>query len=193
MGINNKIFVHLRDIARKNRVRNKNLSCLILGVQRVNGINKISDCYSMFKRLGFVVVDTLSIDKEENPTILLDLNKEIEIENRYDYVFDIGTLEHCFNLPMALFNTKKLTKKGGIIIHINPTPDGGWGPYHGYFSFSEKTYVDFYGKNGGDIISLEQILISKRTVYLVEVKNTRVVDKLNFPIEERFEGKDKLL
>ena len=54
-----------------------------------------------FKTLGYKRVDTLDVSDYEGANILFDLNQNQtpkEHINKYDLIFDGGTLEHVFNI-----------------------------------------------------------------------------------------------
>ncbi len=100
-----------------------------------------------FKMLGYSQVDSLDYYPDENPTYVLDLNKPIDdnLCDKYDFVHDGGTLEHCFNTFEILKNVVKLLKVGGFIMH--QVPVSGM-INHGFYQFSPTLFFDFYKANG---------------------------------------------
>ena len=60
-------------------------------------------------------------------------------------VFDIGTLEHIFDVPTALKNITKMLKPGGRVILILPASNA---IDHGFYSFSPTLLYDFFSSNG---------------------------------------------
>jgi SAM-dependent methyltransferase len=102
-----------------------------------------------FKLLGFSEVHSVDYFENEKPTFVLDLNKKIpaSMEGKYDLVSDAGTLEHCFDVKEALFNTVRLLKPGGYVCFCSPM--AGF-VNHGFYSFSPTLFWDFYGENGFD-------------------------------------------
>ena len=121
-------------------------------------INNLTDGESLhqdelFKQLGFREVNSLDYYPHEKPTFTLDLNKPLpnKYHEKYDLVYDGGTMEHCFNVPMVFENTIKFLKKGGTIIHVNPM-SGQVG--HGFYQFSPTLYFDYYSTNGFDNLKL---------------------------------------
>ena len=50
----------------------------------------------------------------------IDLQKEISMENKYDFVIIFNVLEHLLNPNMALRNLSKVCKKNGKIIGSTP-------------------------------------------------------------------------
>ena len=109
---------------------------------------------TLFKMLGFDVVDTIDLYPNENPTHVLDLNLPLpeSMYGNYDFILDGGTMEHCFNVPEVFFNTVRLLKPGGIVLHFNPISGM---VNHGFYQFSPTLYYDFYQANGFDEMALK--------------------------------------
>ena len=107
-----------------------------------------------FKLLGFTEVHSVDYFDNEKPTFVLDLNKRIpaSMEGQYDLVSDAGTLEHCFDVKEALFNTVRLLKPGGHVCFCAPM--SGYVD-HGFYSFSPTLFRDFFGQNGFDRMQLD--------------------------------------
>jgi SAM-dependent methyltransferase len=120
---------------------------------------------SFFKMLGFSNVDSLDYFPNENPTYIVDLNKPLRLElwNRYDMVYDGGTLEHCLNTKEVLSNVIKLLKVGGRAVHH--VPMNGW-INHGLYQFSPRLFFDFYGSNG--FVDMKAIIQLYGTRYFVD-------------------------
>ncbi len=97
------------------------------------------------KALGFDSFDTIDIAGE--PTIKADLHSPVPIElhHQYDWIIDAGTLFFCFDIVSIWKNILKMLKQDGFIFHL-----AGMSGYIGraYYSFSPKTFYDFYGING---------------------------------------------
>ena len=93
-------------------------------------------------------IDSIDNSEFEGANIIHNLNEPIN-ESRagtYDLIIDGGTLEHVFNLPIALGNISSLLKIGGRILHFNPS-NNYMG--HGFYQFSPELFASFYsGKNG---------------------------------------------
>lgn len=60
-------------------------------------------------------VDSIDNSDYEGATIIHDMNKPIsaDLNERYDTVIDVGTLEHVFDIAKALKNCSKICKVGG--------------------------------------------------------------------------------
>jgi hypothetical protein len=105
--------------------------------------HEIPDAESFFDVLG-ATLDVYDIVKARGGEILCDLNKPIEKKQEYDFVLDVGTLEHCFNIGQAAVNMAGLLKAGGVIFHGNPHNSGN----HGFYGINPTWYADFYGQDG---------------------------------------------
>jgi len=110
---------------------------------------KIVDTRAFFDALG-IELTVFDIVRERGEEVMLDLNYPLpEVhKQRFDFVIDIGTLEHCFNIGQALQNMAGLLKAGGMIFHENPF---NWGN-HGFYNINPTLYYDFYGINGFDVM-----------------------------------------
>ena len=63
--------------------------------------------------------------KQIHPNInfeILDIEKDIKINGKYDYVFAFEVLEHLRNPAKALKNIKKMLKDKGVLIFSTPIP-----------------------------------------------------------------------
>lgn len=110
--------------------------------------NERIDSYDLFKVIGFDEVHALDISDYEGADIIWDLSGEKvpdELENRFDYIFDGGVLEHIFDFTQALININKMLKGNGARM-IHDLPCGNW-IEHGFYSFSPTCLVDYYKVN----------------------------------------------
>src|ERR1035438_5492908 len=107
-----------------------------------------------------------------------DLNRRVavEIEQKYDAVFDNGTSEHVFNYPQVLMNSHLITKVGGF---IRPAVPLNW-PNHGFYSVSPTTFFDFYGDNGSATVECVGHFLDRRT----NPPQHKIIN--NLPVHERF-------
>ena len=111
--------------------------------------HRIPDAEKLFELYG-ATLDVFDIVEERGCEIVVDLNHPVPATacNQFDYVLDVGTLEHCFNAPQALVNMAAMLKVGGVIIHENPF---NWGN-HGFWNLNPTLYHDFYTDNGFEIL-----------------------------------------
>jgi SAM-dependent methyltransferase len=68
------------------------------------------------------------------------------LKNKYDCVWDGGTLEHVFNYPAALKNCMDMVKPGGHL--ILETPGNNYFG-HGFYQFSPELFFSLLDKHNG--------------------------------------------
>jgi hypothetical protein len=132
--------------------------CKRHGVQK----HDVPDAESLFELFG-ASLDVYDIVEERGGEIVCDLNYPLPAEacGQYDYVLDVGTLEHCFNVPQALVNMAALVKVGGFVMHENPF---NWGN-HGFWNLNPTLFHDFYTDNGFEIVECKLVLHKTDKVY----------------------------
>jgi SAM-dependent methyltransferase len=110
------------------------------------GIPRFSEPF--FRLLGAKEVCSIDVSSYQDTSIVHDMNLPIpdSLKNRFDIVYDGGTLEHVFNFPVALKNAMQMVKPGGrFIMH---TPGNNWFG-HGFYQFSpEMLYRALSEENG---------------------------------------------
>ena len=104
-----------------------------------------------FLSLGAKKVSSMDFSDFEGATFVHDLNKPVgaELKERFDLVYDGGTLEHVFNFPVALQNCMEMVKPGGhLFIHTGANGYCG----HGFYQFSpELFYRALAPENGFEV------------------------------------------
>lgn len=115
-----------------------------------------SDGYAepLLTQLGAKRIHSFDVSAYEGATHLHDMNKEIppEIMEQYSVVLDGGSLEHVFNLPIAIKNCMEMLKIGGHYLGITPA-NNFMG--HGFYQFSPELYFSiFTHQNGFELIKL---------------------------------------
>jgi hypothetical protein len=75
-------------------------------------------------------------------------------DQAFDCVIDSGTLEHIFNLPVALQNCMKMVKAGGHFLAITPC-NNFMG--HGFYQFSPELFYGVFSERNG--FKVEQMFI----------------------------------
>lgn len=140
---------------------------------------KIPSAESFFDSLG-VELDVLDIKQWRGGEIIVDLNcpiKDKTLLNKYDLVINNGTTEHCFNVVQAMINIWKMVKVGGCVLDWGPA----WMPNHGFWSFNPTLYYDFYGANGGQVLTQSLWNFESRDEKTVEVPyEINPVKRFNF-------------
>jgi SAM-dependent methyltransferase len=115
-------------------------------------------CEKVLRSAGFSRVDSLDKSPFEGATIIHDMNKPIEVSNKYDMIFDGGTIEHIFNIPQLFENIINLLEIGGIFcsVTVNNNFSG-----HGFYQFSpELFYRIFRAKYGMKLIKVYLAVIN---------------------------------
>ncbi len=121
----------------------------------------------LFKMLGFTNVESLDYFSDENPTHIVDLNQPIPefLANRYDLLYDGGTMEHCFDTKSVLTNCVKMLKVGGVIAHHVPMSGS---IDHGFYQYSPTLFFDFYEENGFSEMNLKIHFMDGHDEYYIE-------------------------
>ncbi|NKB29463.1 MAG: methyltransferase domain-containing protein [Rhodobacteraceae bacterium] len=105
-------------------------------------------CETMMRKLGFGEMEAMDFSDYEGASIIHDLNRRIpsELEGQFDFIFDGGTIEHVFNVPVALENVFRMLKPGGRFVSANGF--NGW-PAHGIYQFNPELVWTFWSRNCG--------------------------------------------
>jgi len=105
----------------------------------------------MFKALGYSAVESIDVSDYQEASLHADLNVRVkkDLHRLFDVIYDGGTIEHVFNVPMVLENIHKMLKENGIVIHGTPSTNH---VDHGFYMISPTLYHDYYGQNNYNII-----------------------------------------
>jgi hypothetical protein len=117
---------------------------------------------TLFAMLGAESVEAMDVSAYEGADILHDLNDPIDpaYHEKFDVIFDAGTLEHIFDAPTALASFVRMLSVGGQVILISPSSNA---VDHGFYSLSPTLFYDFFAANG----------FGNFSCYLVEASNVR--------------------
>jgi hypothetical protein len=109
-----------------------------------------------FKLLGASEVEALDTSGYEGASIVHDLNEPIpgELHERFDVVVDSGTLEHIFNVPVALKSYMDMVRVGGHLILV-VAANNQFG--HGFYQFSAELFYSALSEQNG--YAVERMLI----------------------------------
>src|SRR3989338_8219287 len=123
------------------------------GIMNSESMPRYSDDF--FKALGAKEVDSLDASDYEGASIIFDLNQPLKGQKKqFDIVFDGGSLEHIFNIPVVMENYIKLVKTGGRFIgHIPANNYLG----HGFYQFSPEFFFKVFSQENG--FSIEQLVL----------------------------------
>lgn len=106
----------------------------------------------LLKEIGFQNIDSLDNSKYENATIISDLNKPVDINKKYNLIFDGGCTEHIYNIPQVFNNVIKLLQIGGIYVGITVNNNFSG---HGFYQFSPEFFLStFSQKYGMELLEL---------------------------------------
>lgn len=131
-----------------------------------------------FAALG-VKMDFFDLQEQFGVEKFLDLNKPLpnSLFQKYDFLINPGTYEHCFNIAQAMQNGYDILKPKAHSYHTAPIGRG----VHGFWNFNECTFSSFYKHQEGDIISQEVI---NGSLFVVAVNGVGRA-KNPFPYKER--------
>jgi hypothetical protein len=120
-------------------------------------IGKTGYAEVLFKHLGSTDVKSLDYSDYEGADFVFDLNYPApdNLKERFDTVFDGGTLEHVYNFPVAIENAKAMARIGGRVMMISPANNFVG---HGLYQFSpELLYRVFSTENGFQVEAMQLV------------------------------------
>ncbi len=125
--------------------------------------------------LGYGEVESMDFSGYEGSTLIHDLNQPVpeDWHERFDVVFDGGTLEHVFHFPNAIANAMKLVRVGGHFVCCTPSNNYNG---HGFYQFSPELFCRIFEEINGFRLRLLALAEStgSRAVYRVpDPKNVR--------------------
>ena len=104
------------------------------------------------------VRDLRSLDHSpyEGAALTHDLNQPLPaaLHEQFDVVIDSGTLEHVFNLPVAIASCMQLVKRGGTLFLSSPANNMCG---HGFYQFSPELFFRLF--NGANGFSLTRLVL----------------------------------
>jgi len=126
-----------------------------LTIDKIKG--KTGYCEEFFKYLGSATIRSLDFSDFEGAEIVHDLNLPApqELINRFDCIFDGGTLEHVFDIRTALLNVKKMLKVGGLLLMVDGANNF---LAHGLYQFSPELLWRAFSRRNGFEIELMQLV-----------------------------------
>lgn len=102
----------------------------------------------LLTRLGAKSVDSIDASDYEQATLVRDMNQLIteDLHERFDTVFDGGTIEHVFDIKLALHNEMSMVRRGGNLIIA--TMANNW-LGHGFYQFSPELFYRVLSEDNG--------------------------------------------
>lgn len=98
--------------------------------------------------LGVESLESVDASAYEGATLVHDLNlpNPDELDGAFDVVLDGGTLEHVFNLPVALASCMRMVRQGGSLVLSTPANNQCG---HGFYQFSPELFFRVLGAANG--------------------------------------------
>ncbi len=106
-----------------------------------------------FRNLGFSTLDAMDVSDYQGANILQDLTQEVpgNLVGKYDLIYDGGTTEHIFDLPVALANLRDMLRVGGVLVSVNMLNGS---PGHGLYQFGPDLVWSYWKRGSGfDVLS----------------------------------------
>ncbi|WP_316396925.1 hypothetical protein [Bradyrhizobium sp. 33ap4] len=134
---------------------------------------------NLFKSFGASEVVSCDASAYEGAHLLHDFNNPVPSNwhGSFDTVFDGGSLEHIFNIPVALANLMQLTRVGGRVLSVNSANDFLG---HGLYQFSPDLMFRVFSESNG---------FRMLGAFLVRLNGTPTLDAVADPLQcgERIE------
>lgn len=97
----------------------------------------------IFPSLRYETLDKSNYEKADKILDLNSITTNKKLKERFDYIYDGGSLDNIFSPSNAIINLNKMLKKNGVIIHANVGTI-----YPGAFcSFSCEWFYSYYSMN----------------------------------------------
>ncbi|MEZ5384369.1 MAG: hypothetical protein R3F13_02515 [Prosthecobacter sp.] len=102
----------------------------------------------LLQRMGFQQVESLDATAYQGAGLVHDLNNPLaaDLREKWDWVFDGGSLEHVFDFPAAIRNCADLLRPGGLFITMCPV--NNW-MGHGFYQFSPELFFRAFASEHG--------------------------------------------
>jgi SAM-dependent methyltransferase len=110
------------------------------------------------RAIGATHIYSIDASDFEGADFVHDLNKPLprELANRFDTVFDGGTLEHVFNFPVAIRNCMEMLRVGGhFFMHTCANNLCG----HGFYQFSPELFYRIFSEQNG--FAVERVILHR--------------------------------
>lgn len=103
---------------------------------------------ALFRWMGATEVKACDASAYEGADLIHDLNQPFPAawEQQFDLVIDGGTLEHVFNVPVALANAMRAARPGGRVVLFTP---GNNYCGHGFYQFSPELFWRVFAEPNG--------------------------------------------
>jgi SAM-dependent methyltransferase len=142
----------LRDIATIGRqsmqIKPSKISFFNLSKKHIDELKKEKFADKLLKMIGFNTIHSFDFSNYEDANFIHDMNTPIEDihKNKYDIVFDGGSLEHIFNFPVAVKNCMEMLKTDGYFLSVTTCNNFSG---HGFYQFSPELFFRVFTKDNG--------------------------------------------
>jgi hypothetical protein len=114
----------------------------------------------LFRTMGVEEIESFDNSPYESATHVHDFNAHIpeRFHERYSLLMDGGSLEHVYNLPVALENCMQMLKKGGTFIGASPC-NNYMG--HGFYQLSPELFYRSLSPDRGFVVQHMWLVLSR--------------------------------
>lgn len=130
--------------------------------------------------LGIEVLVSMDHSAYEGAGVAHDLNLPVPEAywNTCDAVIDGGTLEHVFNVPVAMASCQRMLRVGGRFFALTPANNHCG---HGFYQFSPELFYRVFGEDSG--FEVEHVLAVEHAFPGIELTAGRTVYAVRDPAE----------
>jgi hypothetical protein len=102
----------------------------------------------LFKLLGAQSVETVDYSPYEGASITHDLNVPVLdlYHDKFDFIYDSGTIEHIFDVKTVTENIKSMLRLNGVVAIITVCNNF---PGHGFYQFSPEFFRTVFSEQAG--------------------------------------------
>lgn len=115
---------------------------------------------AFFQALGFHSIESIDNSAYEQATMVHNMNFPIPetLKDKYAYIYDGGTTEHCFHTPQVFQNIIDMLNVGGIVCSVVPNNNQSG---HGLYQFSPEFFLSVFAEKYGMKVHEMYIAVSK--------------------------------
>lgn len=130
----------------------------------------------LLAHLGAGTIHSYDFSAYEGATHLHDMNLPIpeEWKGQYAVVLDSGSLEHIFNVPVALKNFMEMVRPGGHFMGISPV-NNFMG--HGFYQFSPEFFFRVFSEDNGYAVDKVILYEDRRRARWYLTRNPRDIGR----------------
>lgn len=129
---------------------NQELFSYICAKNNISDGIKLWDTHSenFFRGLGYQSVESIDASNYESATMIHDLNKPVplSLHDKYDYIYDGGTVEHIFNAPQVFDNIISMLHVDGIFCSVTCNNNFSG---HGFYQYSPDFFISIFQEKYG--------------------------------------------